>query len=145
MSGASARLAAVAGYSTIPKGRTLLTHLLHALNQPLTGLHCSLELALAGVRSTEQYCLHAAAIGLDGKRNRSNHPKISTFLHGYRLELIGRSEQQPIKEERSNLFGQRRLLLGQLAQGLDQQPHPGGKFERLAQGANILFRASHSR
>lgn len=55
MSGASAQLAAVAGYCAIPEGRTPLAHLLHALNQPLTGLHCSLELALAGARSAEHY------------------------------------------------------------------------------------------
>jgi len=33
----------------------LLGHLLHALNQPLTGLHCSMELALAVSRSPEYY------------------------------------------------------------------------------------------
>lgn len=37
------------------KGRSPLAHLLHALNQPLTGLQCSLELAAAGPRSIEQY------------------------------------------------------------------------------------------
>jgi signal transduction histidine kinase len=40
---------------TIPQGRSPLAHLLHALNQPLTGLQCSLELAVAGPRPTEQY------------------------------------------------------------------------------------------
>lgn len=38
-----------------PPGRSPLAHLLHALNQPLTGLQCSLELAAVGPRSTEQY------------------------------------------------------------------------------------------
>jgi signal transduction histidine kinase len=33
----------------------LLPLLLHALNQPLTGLQCSLELAMAGPRRAEQY------------------------------------------------------------------------------------------
>jgi signal transduction histidine kinase len=37
------------------KGRSPLVHLLHALNQPLTGLQCSLELAVAGPRPNEQY------------------------------------------------------------------------------------------
>jgi hypothetical protein len=37
------------------KGRSPLAHLLHALNQPLTGLQCSLELAVAGPRPNEQY------------------------------------------------------------------------------------------
>jgi len=55
MSGTKAQLAAVGGYRAIPEGRTPLAHLLHALNQPLTGLYCSLELALAGPRSSQQY------------------------------------------------------------------------------------------
>lgn len=36
-------------------GRSPLQHMLHALKQPLTGLHCSLELALVGQRTPEQY------------------------------------------------------------------------------------------
>lgn len=35
--------------------RSPLQHMLHALKQPLTGLHCSLELALVGQRTPEQY------------------------------------------------------------------------------------------
>jgi signal transduction histidine kinase len=35
--------------------RSPLAQLLHALNQPLTGLQCSLELAVAGPRPTEYY------------------------------------------------------------------------------------------
>jgi signal transduction histidine kinase len=38
--------------------------LLHELNQPLTGLQCSLELATVGSRTAEQY-LHALREGLD--------------------------------------------------------------------------------
>jgi len=37
------------------KQRTALAHLLHALNQPLTGLQCSLELAVAQARRPDQY------------------------------------------------------------------------------------------
>src|SRR5277367_1520624 len=37
------------------KHRGALAYLLHALNQPLTGLQCSLELAVAGPRRPEQY------------------------------------------------------------------------------------------
>jgi signal transduction histidine kinase len=37
------------------RGRTPIAHLLHALNQPLTGLQCSLELALARPRTIEGY------------------------------------------------------------------------------------------
>lgn len=36
-------------------GRRALAYLLHALNQPLTGLQCSMELALASPRSTDEY------------------------------------------------------------------------------------------
>jgi signal transduction histidine kinase len=35
--------------------RSALAHLLHALNQPLTGLQCSMEVALASPRTIEQY------------------------------------------------------------------------------------------
>jgi signal transduction histidine kinase len=37
------------------QGRSPMAHLLHALNQPLTGLQCSLELAVAGPRRIDQY------------------------------------------------------------------------------------------
>jgi hypothetical protein len=40
-----------------------LTHLLHELNQPLTGLQCSLELAAVGPRTAQQY-LRAIREGL---------------------------------------------------------------------------------
>ena len=36
-------------------GAARLAQLLHALNQPLTGLQCSMEVALAGPRTLEQY------------------------------------------------------------------------------------------
>src|ERR1700733_14305167 len=36
-------------------GRPPLEQLLHALNQPLTGLQCSMEVALAAPRTLEQY------------------------------------------------------------------------------------------
>jgi hypothetical protein len=40
---------------SLPQGRSPLAHLLHALHQPLTGLQCSMELAVAGPRRPEQY------------------------------------------------------------------------------------------
>jgi len=44
------------GTDSVPaKGRSPMAYLLHALNQPLTGLQCSLELSLVGPRTTEQY------------------------------------------------------------------------------------------
>jgi hypothetical protein len=47
-----------------PAGRSPLAHLLHALNQPLTGLQCSLELALIGPRGVEQH-VHSVRDGLE--------------------------------------------------------------------------------
>lgn len=44
-----------AGAQPASEKRSPLEHLLHALNQPLTGLQCSLELASTGLRSPEQY------------------------------------------------------------------------------------------
>jgi hypothetical protein len=56
MSGAdSAPVPQPASGTLPPQNSSPLTHLLHALNQPLTGLQCSLELAVAGPRRTEQY------------------------------------------------------------------------------------------
>src|SRR5258708_36391313 len=37
------------------KGRSPMEQLLHGLNQPLTGLQCSMEVALASPRSVEYY------------------------------------------------------------------------------------------
>jgi C4-dicarboxylate-specific signal transduction histidine kinase len=55
MSGDGPHLAPAPPHATFPKGRSPMAHLLHALNQPLTGLQCSLELAAAGPRPIEQY------------------------------------------------------------------------------------------
>jgi signal transduction histidine kinase len=54
MSGAGFQFAAEKS-GTGHKGRSPLAHLVHALNQPLTGLQCSLELALVGPRRSDQY------------------------------------------------------------------------------------------
>ena len=55
MSTAGPRLAPSPSAAATRKGRSPLAHLLHALNQPVTGLQCSLELAVAGPRRTEEY------------------------------------------------------------------------------------------
>lgn len=59
MSGAGSQPASPSALQFSPgtsaTGRSPLAHLLHALNQPLTGLQCSLELAVAGPRPTEHY------------------------------------------------------------------------------------------
>jgi signal transduction histidine kinase len=46
---------AVQGNLEETQGRRPLAHLLHALNQPLTGLQCSMELAIASPRRPDQY------------------------------------------------------------------------------------------
>jgi len=43
------------GRHAASQNRSPMAHLLHALNQPLTGLQCSLELAVAGPRGAEQH------------------------------------------------------------------------------------------
>ncbi len=55
MSGAHSELAPDLADEVLTRDRGPLAHLLHALNQPLTGLQCSLELALASPRPAEQY------------------------------------------------------------------------------------------
>jgi signal transduction histidine kinase len=55
MSASGLQLGREYGTGTGLKGRSPMAHLLHALNQPLTGLQCSLELAATGPRRTEQY------------------------------------------------------------------------------------------
>jgi signal transduction histidine kinase len=45
-------------------GSSPLGQLLHALNQPLTGLQCSMEVALVGPRTSEQY-VHGLREGLE--------------------------------------------------------------------------------
>jgi len=51
---AAARPVAMAGGERT-EARSPLAQLLHALNQPLTGLQCSMEVALASPRTVEQY------------------------------------------------------------------------------------------
>lgn len=55
MSGTGPQLKREPGESGGLNRRSPLAHLLHALNQPLTGLQCSLELAAAGPRRADQY------------------------------------------------------------------------------------------
>lgn len=55
MTGARPQFAPCPADNAGSKARSPLAHLLHALNQPLTGLQCSLELAVAGSRPTDQY------------------------------------------------------------------------------------------
>src|ERR1700676_3753274 len=64
MSGAAPQLASPRATEILPRGRSPLAHLLHALNQPLTGLQCSMELALSGPRRPEE-CVRTLREGLE--------------------------------------------------------------------------------
>jgi hypothetical protein len=55
VSGLGLKLTPRSENGSAPRGAGPLAHLLHALNQPLTGLQCSLELAAAGGRTADQY------------------------------------------------------------------------------------------
>ena len=55
MSSTGTQLAVEAPNGVLPKGRSPLAHLVHALKQPLTALQCSLELAAFGPRRPEQF------------------------------------------------------------------------------------------
>src|ERR1700734_299364 len=57
MSSTEAHPVALASFGKLEKmdARGPLAQLLHALNQPLTGLQCSMEVALASPRTVEQY------------------------------------------------------------------------------------------
>ena len=55
MSGAGTRLAPLEAEHGSLKGRSPLAYLLHALNQPITGLQCALELATAVLQPADYY------------------------------------------------------------------------------------------
>jgi len=55
MSGPGSQVAPQHAFMELAKDRSPLAYLLHALNQPLTGLQCSLELAAAAPRRAEEY------------------------------------------------------------------------------------------
>lgn len=111
MSAAGTRLSSGLA-SALPKGRSPLAHLLHALNQPLTGLQCSLELALAGPHSTKHY-VGALREGLEltcrmrvlveairelADAQPSNPEKVATILLD-RLLLTTADELEPVAKE----------------------------------------------
>src|SRR5579863_8354522 len=77
--------------------RSPLQHLLHALNQPLTGLHCSLELALVGQRTPEQY-VRALSEGLELAGRMS-------VLVGAIRELVETEEVREEEKPKANSSG----------------------------------------
>ncbi|MGA8762772.1 MAG: hypothetical protein WB562_07905 [Candidatus Sulfotelmatobacter sp.] len=72
----------------------MLAQLLHALNQPLTGVQCSLELALAGPRSPEQYidCIRGGLELIERMRD------LAAAMRQL-LEIDGAGAAAPAKEE----------------------------------------------
>ena len=73
-------------------GRSLLAELLHALNQPLTGLQCSMEVVLAVDRTPEQY-VRSLREGLElTERMRA--------LMGA-LREVAEIEDEPVEEEKN--------------------------------------------
>ena len=55
MSGAGVQPSLAPPPSVVPGQSSVISQLLHALNQPLTGLQCSLELAVARLRPSAEY------------------------------------------------------------------------------------------
>jgi hypothetical protein len=82
-------------------GRSPLQHLLHALNQPLTGLQCSLELALVGQRTPEQY-VRALSDGLQLTGRMS-------VLVGAIRELVETEEVREEEKPKANSSGRENL------------------------------------
>lgn len=99
-------------------GLTLFAQLLHALNQPLTGLQCSLELALSDKRTPEQYvdCMRGGLELTERMRN----------LVAAIRELLEIEAAQSEARERIDLCSLLRETLGEL------QPVAEAKRVRLS-------------
>ena len=66
-------------------------HLLHALNQPLTGLQCSLELAVAGLHSAEHY-IRTLREGLELTHSNANPGRSDPRVGGRPRAQRGKDE-----------------------------------------------------
>ncbi|MFZ1010374.1 MAG: hypothetical protein WAN65_26280 [Candidatus Sulfotelmatobacter sp.] len=96
--------------------RSPLAQLLHALNQPLTGLQCSMEVALVGTRTPEQYrqglrdgleltermralveAIREVADGLD--ENKHQNPNEMTDLAAILRETV--NDLRPVAESKA--------------------------------------------
>ena len=123
MSGTGPQRAPQSGNSppmgALPHGRSPLAHLLHALNQPLTGLQCSLELAVATPRRREEY-VRSLREGLELTA------RMRILVEGIR-ELVDQPEQDAASES-FELGG----LLKETVEGL--VPVAESKSVRLALG-----------
>jgi len=99
-------------------GRSPLAQLLHALNQPLTGLQCSMEVALAGTRTPEQYrqelrdglaltermralveAIREVADGLDEDEDKNEIPNEMTDLATIVRETV--NDLKPVAESKA--------------------------------------------
>jgi signal transduction histidine kinase len=74
-------------------GRSPLAQLLHALNQPLTGLQCSMEVALASPRTLEQY-VQGLRTGLELTE------RMRGLVEAIR-EVVEVAEEREVEEERN--------------------------------------------
>ncbi len=98
--------------------RSPLAQLLHALNQPLTGLQCSMEVALAGSRTPEQYrqglrdglaltermralveTIREVADGLDEDEDKNEIPNEMTDLATIVCETV--NDLKPVAESKA--------------------------------------------
>jgi len=130
MSAAGARSALA---SSLPKGRSPLAHLLHALNQPLTGLQCSLELAVTGSHSTKRY-LHTLREGLE----------LTCRMRILVEALRELADAQPSQAENVASFLLDRLLLTTLDE-LEPVARENGVRLQVATGVPLPVRADRDR
>jgi len=82
-------------------GLRLFSQLLHGLNQPLTGLQCSLELALCGPRTPEQYvdCIRGGLELTERMRNLAGAMRELVEVEEVRGEGRAEVNLKPLLEE----------------------------------------------
>ncbi|HTW57940.1 MAG TPA: histidine kinase dimerization/phospho-acceptor domain-containing protein [Terriglobales bacterium] len=115
MSATGARTAAEYRGSPESRGRSPLAHLLHALNQPLTGLQCSLELAVSGPRRPDQY-VQTLREGLD----------LTSRMRGLVEAIRELADLQQRQPERAEL-----ILLDQLLRETAADLHPVAEAKQV--------------
>ena len=122
---------------SLRKFRNPLAQLLHALNQPLTGLQCSMEVALASPRTPEQYA-HGLREGLKlTERMRA--------LVGAIREIMDIEEQEEKSEEPETI--ELETLLKEILNELEPvaKAKSVGISVECAKGALHSIRVSHRR
>ena len=111
----------------------VLGHLLHALNQPLTGLHCSLELALAASRSPEYY-VRVLREGLELTA------RMRLLVEALR-EMVDRQGAEAAKLEAVQLEG----LLADIVEEIEPVAETRRVALRLTAGSAVPVRADRGR